>query len=168
MTSGLLIAILAGLFSSMLNFSFAFSRETQRRAVELGANTTMASMSIWALAFSSGFLANLAYCLWRIRKSGWSRYWAPDTGIYWLGAALMGILMFGGILLYGVGASYLGTAGPVIGWPILMGATIIASNLAGWLTGEWKEAGKSSVSYLTAGILVILAAMVIMTQGRVG
>ena len=168
MASGLIIAILAGIFSSMLNFSFAFSGETRQLAVELGASPPMASMSIWALTFSAGFLANLAYCLWRIRKSGWSNYREPGTGVYWLGAALMGILMFGGILLYGVGASYLGAAGPVIGWPILMGGTIVASNITGWLTGEWKDAGKRSVSCLTAGILVILAAMAIMTQGRVG
>jgi L-rhamnose-H+ transport protein len=168
MASGLVIAILAGLFSSMLNFSFAFSGETQRLAVELGANPPMASMSIWALTFSTGFLANLAYCLWRMRESGWSSYREPGTGVYWIGAASMGVMMFGGILFYGMGASYLGPAGPVIGWPILMGGTIVASNIAGWLTGEWKEAGKRSVSFLTAGILVILVAMIVMTQGRVG
>ena len=168
MTSGLIIAILAGLFSSMLNFSFAFSRETQQLAVELGTNPPMASMSIWALTFSCGFLANLAYCLWLIRKSGWSNYRERGTGVYWLGAALMGIMMFGGILFYAMGASYLGPAGPVIGWPIMMGGTIVASNIAGWLTGEWKEAGKRSVSFLAAGILVILVAMIVMTQGRVG
>ena len=167
MTSGLVIAILAGLFSSMLNFSFAFSVETRQRAVELGASPPMASMSIWALTFSAGFLANLAYCLWLIRKSGWSNYKEPGTGVYWAGATSMGVMMFGGILFYGMGASYLGPAGPVIGWPILMGGTIVASNIAGWLTGEWKEAGKHSVSFLTAGILVILVAMIVMTQGRV-
>ena len=167
MASGLIIAILAGLFSSMLNFSFAFSGETRQLAVELGASPPMASMSIWALTFSAGFLANLAYCLWRIRESGWSSYREPGTGVYWLGAALMGIMMFGGILFYAMGSSYLGAAGPVIGWPILMGGTIVASNIAGWLTGEWKEAGKRSVSFLAAGILVILVAMIVMTQGRV-
>ncbi len=166
MASDLVIAIVAGIFSSMLNVSLAFSGETQRRAVELGTPGPMASVSIWALAFTSGFVANLAYCLWRIRKSGWSCYREPGTGIYWLGAAAMGSLMFGGILLYGMGASFLGIAGPVIGWPILMGGTIVASNITGWLTGEWKEAGKRSVSFLTAGILVILLAMVIISQGH--
>jgi len=166
MVSGLIIAILAGLFSSMLNFSFAFSGETQRRAAELGAAGPMVSMSIWALAISSGFLANIAYCLWRMRKSGWSCYREPGTGTYWLGAVVMGILWFGGILLYGVGASYLGSAGPVIGWPILMGGTIVASNIAGWLTGEWKGTGTRTVSFLAAGVTVILVAMVIIAQGN--
>ena len=76
--------------------------------------------------------------------------------------------MFGAILLYGMGASYLGAAGPVIGWPILMGGTIVASNIAGWLIGEWKEAGKLSVAFLATGILVILLAMLIVAQGHVG
>ena len=90
MTSGLVIAVLAGLFSSMLNFAFAFSSETQRRAMQLGAVGPMASMSIWAMAISAGFLANLAYCLWRLRKSGWNTFRDPGTGVYWLGAATMG------------------------------------------------------------------------------
>jgi L-rhamnose-H+ transport protein len=166
MTSGLIIAILAGLFSSMLNFAFAFSGETQRQAVELGASPVMASMSVWALAISAGFLANLTYCLWRIRRSGWSPYRQPETDAYWLGAALMGVLWFGGILLYGVGASQLGSAGPMIGWPIMMGATIVASNIVGGLIGEWKGAGRRSVSFLTAGIVVILVAMVVIAQGN--
>ncbi len=166
MAAGLLIALLAGLFSSMLNFAFAFSRETQNHAHALGASTTMASMCIWALSISAGFVANLAYCLWRIRRSGWSSYRKQGTGIYWLGAVVMGILWFGGILLYGVGASLLGQSGPVIGWPVLMGGTIVASNIAGWLIGEWKGAGQKSVSFLIAGVLVILTAMIVIAQGN--
>jgi L-rhamnose-H+ transport protein len=166
MASGLLIAVLAGLFSSMLNFSFAFSGETQRRAQELGAASRMASMSVWALAISAGFLVNMAYCLWRIRKSGWSCYREPGTSAYWLGAVVMGILWFGGILLYGVGASFLGRSGPVIGWPVMMGGTIVASNVAGWFTGEWEGSGQKTISFLVAGILAILTAMIVIAQGN--
>jgi L-rhamnose-H+ transport protein len=78
----------------------------------------------------------------------------------------MGILWFGGILLYGVGASYLGSAGPVIGWPILMGGTIVASNIAGWFTGEWKGAGRRSITFLAAGVVLILVAMIVIAQGN--
>ena len=49
-----------------------------------------------------------------------------------------------------------------------MGGTIVASNIAGWLTGEWKGAGNRSVTFLAAGVTVILAAMVVIAQGNAG
>jgi L-rhamnose-H+ transport protein len=164
--SGFFIAIMAGLFSSMLNFSFAFSQDAQQRAVELGASSTMASMSVWALAVSAGFLVNLVYCLWLIRKSGWSPYRLPGTALYWLGALVMGILWFGQIVSYGIGASYLGASGPVVGWPILMGGTIVTSNVLGWITGEWKGTGSKCWTNLVFGILAIIIAMVVIAQGN--
>jgi len=60
---GLLLAVTSAVLGSTLNLSSAFTGETQRRAVEQGASPAMASMGIWALTVSSGFVANAAYCL---------------------------------------------------------------------------------------------------------
>ncbi|PYV24054.1 MAG: hypothetical protein DMG24_12505 [Acidobacteria bacterium] len=46
---GLVICILSGVFSPMLNFSFVFGKSVQRLALDLGAKPAMASNPVWAL-----------------------------------------------------------------------------------------------------------------------
>jgi len=163
---GLLIAILAGVFGAALNFSFAFSGTIQGRAVELGASPGLASMSVWALTVSAGFLANAGYCIWRMRRSGWAPFKLPNTGLYWLGGLLMGLLWFGGIVVYGIGGAKLGGAGPVIGWPVMLGVSVIASNITGGLIGEWRGTGRRCFAFLASGIAAIIVATVLIAQGK--
>jgi L-rhamnose-H+ transport protein len=164
--TGLLVAILSGLFSAMLNFSFAFSGQVQEQAVQLGASPATAGVVIFAIAVSTGYFANLAFCLWKIRGKGWEAFRAPHTGLYWGGAVLMGVLWFSSWIVYVVGASYLGASGKFIGWPVLMGGTIITSNIAGWLAGEWKGADRKILAHLIIGVLIILGAVVCIAQGN--
>jgi L-rhamnose-H+ transport protein len=163
---GLLLAVTSAVLGSALNLSFAFTGETQRRAVELGASPAMASMGIWALTVSSGFVANAAYCLWRIGRRGWSHFVMPGCILYWLGGIIMGLLWFGGLIAYGIGGSKLGPSAAVIGWPVLLGTSIITSNLLGWLTGEWGGTGWRCRSSLVAGIAVILASIFVIALGN--
>ena len=150
----------------MLQFSFTFSEQTQAFAVQLGASQRTAGVVIFAMAVSSGYLANLVFCLGKLGKSGWSDFALPGTAAYWLGAVIMGVLWFSSWIVYVIGASHMGPSGKIIGWPILMGSTIIASNLAGWFTGEWAGADRRMMGYLVAGILVILGAIVVIAQGN--
>ncbi len=55
---GMVICVLSGIFSAMLNFSFVFGKEmVDRTLTEVGA--AMSANPIWALALSTGFLASL-------------------------------------------------------------------------------------------------------------
>jgi L-rhamnose-H+ transport protein len=163
---GLLLALTSAILGSALNFSFAFTGDMQKRAVELGTSPAMASISVWALTVISGFIANASYCLWRIGRAGWGAFAMRGTGPYWLGGAAMGLLWFGGLIVYGIGASRLGSSAPVIGWPVILGASIITSNLAGWLTGEWRGTDRRCATYLIVGIAVILLSVVVVAQGN--
>ena len=68
-TLGLIICILSGLFSSMLNFSFVFGDELRVRALAAGASASMAANPIWALSVTFGFIANAVYCLYLLKKN---------------------------------------------------------------------------------------------------
>jgi len=162
---GLLLAVASAILGASLNFSFAFSGAVRARAVELGASPALSSMSVWALTVSSGFLANAAYCLLKIGREGWSLFLIPKSGLYWLGGATMGILWFGALMVYGIGGSRLGNSAATIGWPIILGTSIVTSNLAGWLTGEWRGTGRRCATYLVAGISVILVSVFVISQG---
>jgi L-rhamnose-H+ transport protein len=158
---GLIICISSGILSAMLNLAMAFGQEIATRAIELGGTKSNASNAIWALAVAFGALANAGYCITLLlRNRSASAFRAPNTANHWLLGALMGGLWYGGITLYGHGASALGTWGTVLGWPILMAMMIVTANVLGWLTGEWRDASSKAQRTMIGGVLVLGAGVI--------
>jgi L-rhamnose-H+ transport protein len=165
-TTGLIICIFSGIFSSMLNFSFVFGDELRLRALQLGASSAMAANPIWALAVSGGFLANCFYCVYLLNKNRtWGIFRQRNAGLHWLLGITMGLLWFGGTLTYGVGARVMGTLGGIIGWPIFMTIDIVVALFWGAVSGEWKGASRQALSCNWAGIAVLLLAIAIISAG---
>jgi L-rhamnose-H+ transport protein len=78
---GLIICILSGIFSSMLNFAFVFGDDLRKGALQFGASNTVAANPIWALAVSGGFVANGVYCVHLLNKNhSWGTFTKVDTG----------------------------------------------------------------------------------------
>ena len=151
----------------MLNFSFVFGQELQQRSLSTGSALAVSTYPIWSVALSAGFLANAAYCFYLLRKNrSWPVYWTSAApGGYWLGAALMGILWFGGIAAYGMGANALGGLGGVVGWPVFVAMNIITGNVWGAVTGEWAGVSRGSYAYSWAGICALLVAIFVISRG---
>jgi L-rhamnose-H+ transport protein len=165
---GLIICILSGIFSAMLNFAFVFGEEMRQLSLHAGATTAMSGNAIWALGVSCGFLPNVAYCVYLLSKNHtWGVYREKTGGVgYALGAALMGVLWFSGIMTYGVGADVLGTMGGIVGWPVFISTAIIAGNLWGFLTGEWKGVSRTALVYCLTGISILFLAIVVISMGN--
>jgi len=165
---GLIICILSGIFSAMLNFAFVFGDEMRQLALQAGASTAMSGNAIWALGVSFGCLPNAAYCIYLLNKNHtWGVYREKNTRIvYALGAALMGVLWFSGIMTYGVGADVLGALGGIVGWPMFISTAIIAGNLWGFLGGEWKGVSRTALVYCLAGIGILFLAIGVISMGN--
>jgi L-rhamnose-H+ transport protein len=143
----------------MLNFGFVFGDPIKQAAVAMGARADMAGNALWAPAMAGGFLANAGYAIYLLNKNKtWGLYSSPHArGSYWLGAIIMGILWFGGISIYGMGASTMGPLGGVLGWPVFMSMVIVTANIHGVLSGEWAgtSAKARGLSWLGIGILIV-------------
>jgi L-rhamnose-H+ transport protein len=164
---GLVICICSGIFSSALNLSYAFGAEAIQNARQLGATTTWASNAVAALATSGGFVANLIYCGYQLRKQHSGRFFfLKGTGHNWIFGALMGILWFGGLSLYGLGSLHMGPLGTSLGWPLLMGTIILTSNAGGYIAGEWAGANREIQPYLCGGMAIILLALGILAMAQ--
>src|SRR5215469_1642134 len=164
---GLLICVFSGVFSSMLNFSFVFGDEIRLRALASGASSSMAANPIWSLTVTGGFLSNLLYCVYRLNKNRtWRVYAQGNRSTYWVLGCLMGLLWYGGIVAYGMGAASLGKFGGIVGWPIFMTLDIIAGIFWGAVTGEWKRASRSALAYCWAGVGVLLLAIVVISAAN--
>ena len=163
---GLIICIFSGIFSSMLNFSFVFGDEIRIRALAAGASSSMAANPIWSLTVSGGFLSNLFYCVYLLNKNktwGVYREGNPST---WLFGGLMGLVWYGGVVAYGMGAASLGKLGSILGWPVFMTVCIIAGIFWGLLSGEWKQASGRAKAYLWSGVGVLVLAIVMISIGN--
>src|SRR5436853_79853 len=161
--AGVTVCCLSGLFSSALNFSYAFGGEAIEHALALRATTTWSTGVVTALAVTGRFLANFAYCAYLLTKNGTiARFTGPGSGVAWFCGGLMGLFWFGGQSLYGLGISHMGGLGVVIGWPLLMGMIIVTSNAAGIFTGEWSGVSVAAKRFLAGGIAIILGALAIL------
>jgi len=110
----------------------------------------------------------LIYCahLWKRNKTA-GLFFHPGTAINWVLGAMMGVLWFGSTVIYGASTAELAGLGPILGWPLFMSSIIITSNVWGFVTGEWKTAGKKALTTMLVGILfLILGFVALALSGR--
>lgn len=166
---GLLVCVISGVASPMLNIAFAFGEELVAHAKTSGASPAHASNPVWCWTMSAAFVTTFAYCACRMGKDrGWDRYRLKGTASHWGLAFTMGALWSGGIAVYGIGLSKLGALAASIGWPVLMIAMIITGNLWGFATGEWKGAGSKPRKLMAAGLTVLAIAIGLIGAGNAG
>jgi L-rhamnose-H+ transport protein len=157
---GVLVCVLSGVFSPMLNFAFVFGDRLTTVARQFGASSLWAPNALWAVAFTGAFGLNAYYCLHHLGfQKSWSRFLnAPVENL--VGGAAMAILLLASILTYGMGAEMLGAWGASAGWAINMCATVFAANCWGLATGEWRGAPKRSYIELAVGLSAIAVAII--------
>jgi L-rhamnose-H+ transport protein len=154
---GLLMTILAGLGSPLINFGLAFGDPLLARAAELGVGPANRANLIWAPLVTASLVPYLAYCIHLWWKNGtWHLYAHPGTGLNWLFGAVMGLLWMGSVWIYGVASARMANMGPILGWPLFMSVIIITSNAWGFLTGEWRGAGRKPLLTMVVGILFLI------------
>lgn len=164
--SGLAICIFTGVFGSTINLGFAFSGSILQKAVEVGANPVTSTYASWALVLGAGFIPNLIYCfLLLFRNATWRLFLKPGWKIDALLAIAMALLWLSGMVGYGIGATLVGMYGTSLGYALFITAMILSSNLFGILAGEWKATSRRTRGLLTAAVVVILVAVLVLNLG---
>jgi L-rhamnose-H+ transport protein len=163
--AAVLLAILCGVMAPMLNFSFAFGQDIAHQAVHLGNSEVRAAYAVWPIGLAGGFLPNIAYSLYLLRKNrNWPTFLlaSPDA----LLPVLMGVLWMGAFALYGMSAAFLGALGTSIGWGLMQSFMIMTATLSGVWTGEWKGASSTSGRLLVAGLVCLTCATAFLAMGN--
>jgi len=159
---GLAICIASGIASPMMNFSFAFGGPIAEETRRLGSGPAAANFAVFAIAVSAGFVINAGYCLYLLaRNRSWSSGEAGRGLSNTLLAIAMGALWLFGFYFYGSGAAWLGSYGPIVGWPVFMTVMVLVANFWGLATGEWKQAPPQARRLLKLGIAVLIAALIV-------
>ena len=163
-----MIAIAAGLLSTLPNVGITFGARMVDVVIAAGVSSAFAGNAVWGLFFALGFLVNFAWCLFlMIRKGNMGAFAGPGAGRNVLLGAAMGAMWIGSFYAYGMGAANLGTWGPILGWPIFIALSIIVGNLWGIWRGEWKEASARSRALLNRSLIVMTIAVVVISISQV-
>jgi len=162
---GFVFALLAGLLGSLFNLGLAFGGAIQKAAQERGASSTMVSNAVWLPCLYAGFIPGVIYCVYLMKKNGnTAGFLGESRWYYWLMATFMGALWYGSIVLYSISAMRLGELGTAIGWPLFLSAIVVASTVAGLLTGEWAKAGARPLAYMFGGVVCLVIAIGVLSQ----
>jgi L-rhamnose-H+ transport protein len=167
--SGLLIAISAGILSSLPNLGISLSATLTKAGATLGVSTTRAGNAVWVLFFSMGFLANGAYCLWQMqRKAQLATLLRHATPRNVALIFAMGAMWIGSFYIYGLGTSLLGSTGAILAWPLFICTSILIGNFWGLHAGEWTSSTPAARNTLRAGMAILLLSVIVIALVNLG
>ena len=165
-TKGILIAVTCGLLSSLLNVGFANAAPVAQTAIEFGVIPRNSSLAAWVVVLWGAFLMNFGYSVFLLfRNNSWNTFSINKSLNAYKWAIIAGFCWFAALGVYGQGAALLGEIGPVIGWPILLGLSLIISNFWAYRAGEWKNA-KGPFNKLVAGLVVLIISAIVLGLGN--
>ena len=166
MKTGLMLCVASGVLSPCLNIALVVGKDIKDQAEDRGTPKSLSSNAIWSIAVGAGSLCNMFWCVYKMYRNN-------DYAVFGENAtykdicrelaigALMGLLWFGGTAGYGSGASIMGDLGTVLGWPIFIDGMILTANITGVLSGEWSGTSKKTKQVMSASILVLSCAVII-------
>jgi L-rhamnose-H+ transport protein len=159
---GLIICLVAGVLGAAFNFALISGKPIEAVAVAHGASPSSAPNATWPIALTSGCLVAIVYCVYlMVRRKNARSYLAPGSGINWVYALAMAALWYGGVMIYGNAVTRLGELGASVGWAVLQSMTVATGAVLGFITGEWRSAGRGIVGRLVAGLVCLIAGIVI-------
>ena len=167
---GMALAIVGGTLSGLLSLGLntGWAHSISRAAVQAGGATdTAAANAVLLLVLLGGAVPNCLYCVYLLNTNRtWHCY--RKSARYWLIILLMAAMYSGSTALWGVSTSVtmLGRMGPSIGWALFIGSIAVSSNLGGFFTGEWKDAGRTATRTMVAGLSLIVLAMALVGYGN--
>ena len=127
---GILIAVTCGLLSSLLNVGFANAAPIAEKAQEYGVIARNSSLVAWVVVLWGAFMMNFGYALFLlIKNNSWKTFSLKSAKNAYKWSFIAGFCWFAALGVYGQGAALLGEIGPVIGWPILLGLSLIILSL---------------------------------------
>jgi L-rhamnose-H+ transport protein len=159
---GIMIAVTCGILSALLNVGFANAAPVANTAEEAGIITRNSSLAAWVVVLIGAYAMNAGYAIFLLFKNkSWNSFKVANSGKAYRWSIIAGLCWFAALGIYGQGSALMGEMGPVIGWPILLGLSLIISNIWAYRAGEWKGS-KEPFRLLLMGLAVLIIASVIL------
>jgi L-rhamnose-H+ transport protein len=145
---GIALSIGSGLVTPLLNFGLAFADNYMKVARAHGASDVFMTFAFYVPYLGTSFVSNAIYCAVLWKKNHTLKQFKQKSGIrYTLMAVAMAGIWMVGMLLYGWAMPWMGTYGPVIGWPVMLASTSLGAAGAEYFYGDWKGQAFRTLSY---------------------
>ncbi|AOR25442.1 L-rhamnose-proton symporter [Formosa sp. Hel3_A1_48] len=159
---GISIAVACGILSALLNVGFVKATPVAELAERFGSIERNASLAAWVIVLLGAFLMNAGYAIFLLFKNNtWYNFKVNQSAKSYKWAILSSVFWFGALGVYGQGAALIGPIGQVIGWPMLLGLSLIVSNFWAYKAGEWQNA-KKPFRILFFGLVILILASVVL------
>jgi L-rhamnose-H+ transport protein len=160
---GLIVAVLGGAGSPLLNFGIGYGISLLPRTTQ----NTRGQWVAWAIFLSAASFSQVAICFYRISADReWAVFRAEGKGHDAFLVLGMSIFWASSIFLYGASAANLGQLGTSVGWPVFIAIIVIASNAWGVGLGEWSDRSRAELHRMLAGSAVLIAGAFIIAHAR--
>lgn len=168
LAKGLPLCALAGVLSALYGFSLNQGQPIADVAARYGAGHYQGNV-IYIFSNSGAFFTTLLYCLYLHRKNKTlGEYRAAKGGKLFINysmSLLTGLLWYGQFFFYGLGHVRMGRY-EFSSWAIHMILLVLLSTLTGLLLREWKNSSNRTVQLLTAAIVILITAVLLLTEGN--
>jgi len=159
---GLALCVLSGVLSASANLGFEFS-EPVARAFATQKHPALASIARWLPIYWGGSFVVLVFSVLRVsQRREWALLVAPgarrELGWSLFAAALLVL----GLLPYGIGAHLMGPLGTSVGFAVNTAGSMLVANVMGLWLGEWRLSPTISRVWLWAGLITLVAAVIVL------
>lgn len=161
---GVWVAVFAGVMSACMAFGFTAGVPIAEAAVETGTAVLFQNNAVLVVILAGGFTTNAIWCLYlNYKNKSWSDYFSDDNPQLlnnYIFSALAGFTWYLQFFFYGMGTTQMRKY-DFSSWTIHMTFIIVFSNLWGLLYQEWKGTKPTTLSFVYAGIMILLISTVI-------
>jgi L-rhamnose-H+ transport protein len=152
------VAVVSGILAALLNIALAYGGDIIQRARNQGAQPAWAVYAVWPLVLAGALIINVGYSLYLLSKNrSWGNFGTHMAELR--NPVLGGCMWMGAIAIYSSGTTFLGILGVSVGWALFQITMILGGNLAGLMTGEWRQMEARIHKANLAGIVVLFLAM---------
>lgn len=167
LVKGLIVATISGILSACFNFGIEAGKPMAEAAVTQGFNPLFQNNVTYIVLLWGGLTTNFIWCLiLNIRNKSFSDYTDKSTPLFknYLFSALAGTTWFLQFFFYGMGESRMGNGAS--SWILHMAFIIFISNMWGFVLKEWKGVSRKTLITIIAGIITIVASVVLVGYGN--
>lgn len=172
LAKGLMLSLVAGVLSAVYGFALAAGEPIAEVASAHGAGMFRGNV-VYIFANSGAFLTTAVYCLFLHVRQGTFGEFAKAAGAgasaslprNYAMAALTGLLWYGQFFFYNLGHVRMGTYA-FTSWAIHMIMLVLISNVVGLALREWQGCGGRVRATLLGALLVLSAAVLLLTYGN--
>lgn len=163
---GLFFCMLSGVLSACVSLGLIYGNKIGHLGditVSNGAPRWASAFVIWALVFTGNYGVNFLYALILMIKNGNLGHLFTRGGTsHWFWAFFLGLAWPIGIVLFGIGADYMGEMGAYAAFPMMLLCAVLAGNVAGVLQGEWQGASVRARNTMVLGVSILFVAFIIL------